>query len=93
MTVTRPAATVVLVRGTCELFSWPLPAEPAADLATVELLARWQLEARRRGCRIELRDADRHLAELLDLAGLVRRPDNPAGIAVETDEMPPAVPL
>jgi ABC-type transporter Mla MlaB component len=92
MALARAVATVVLVRGRAALFSWPLPAERTADLATVELLARWQLEARRRGCYIELRAADPHLQELLDLAGLLRGPGNPGGIAVAADELPASSP-
>jgi hypothetical protein len=42
----------------------------AADLAAVESLARDQLAARRRGCRLRLRDASLELVELLDLCGL-----------------------
>lgn len=42
----------------------------AADLAAVELLAREQLAARRRGCCLLLRDASPELVELLDLCGL-----------------------
>lgn len=41
-----------------------------ADAATVELLARLQLTARRLGCRLRLRDASPELLELLDLMGL-----------------------
>ncbi|MFE4367151.1 STAS domain-containing protein [Streptomyces sp. NPDC056835] len=40
------------------------------NLAAVEVLARLQLDARRRGCRVRLRDAGRELRLLLDLVGL-----------------------
>ena len=42
----------------------------AADLATVDALARLQLAVRRRGCRLELLGASRELRDLVDLAGL-----------------------
>jgi hypothetical protein len=60
-------AMVVLVLGDAELASWPLA---DCDLAMVDALARLQLEARRAGCSIQLRDASGELTELLDLAGL-----------------------
>jgi ABC-type transporter Mla MlaB component len=41
-----------------------------ADVGTVDLLARRQLEARRAGLRLEVRGASAELRELLDLAGL-----------------------
>ncbi|MFJ9032248.1 STAS domain-containing protein [Streptomyces sp. NPDC102274] len=40
------------------------------NLAAVEVLARLQLDARRLGCRLRLRGADRELRLLLDLVGL-----------------------
>ncbi len=40
------------------------------DLATVDALARLQLQARRLGLSIHLRDADPALVGLLDLVGL-----------------------
>jgi hypothetical protein len=46
----------------------------AADLATVDALARFQLAARRRGFRFELHGVNRELQELLDLAGLTLVP-------------------
>lgn len=61
---------VVLVRGGVELARWPLLRRDRPALALVDELARWQLEARRVGCEIQLRDACPHLWELLDLAGL-----------------------
>ncbi len=41
-----------------------------ADLETVDALARLQLAARRRGTRVRLLGASRHLRELLELVGL-----------------------
>ncbi len=41
-----------------------------SDLETVEALARLQLEARRRGFRVQLRHVPPELAELLELCGL-----------------------
>ena len=41
-----------------------------ADAGVVDLLARWQLEARRCGAHIELRHASSELQELLAFAGL-----------------------
>ena len=41
-----------------------------ASLETVETLARAGLNARRAGCRIQVRNARPDLVELLDLAGL-----------------------
>jgi len=40
------------------------------DAATVEVLARLQLAARRNGCHVCLRNASEELLALLDLAGL-----------------------
>jgi ABC-type transporter Mla MlaB component len=42
----------------------------SADAVTVEALARLQLAARRRGCRIRLRNASAELVELVDFMGL-----------------------
>ena len=41
-----------------------------ADAAVVDALARLQLAARRRGCRISLRGASRELRELVTFMGL-----------------------
>ena len=46
--------------------SWLVP----ADLAAVDALARLQVAASRRGCRLHLHGADRGLAELVELVGL-----------------------
>jgi ABC-type transporter Mla MlaB component len=40
------------------------------DARTVDALARLQLAARRRGCRMRLRDAPTELLDLLELMGL-----------------------
>jgi hypothetical protein len=45
-------------------------ARVAADLPTVELLARLKLTAQRLGCRLALRDASPALDALLQLCGL-----------------------
>ena len=42
----------------------------SADLMTVEVLARLQLTAMRLGCRLELRNVSRELAQLLEFCGL-----------------------
>ena len=42
----------------------------AADAVTVDALARLQLAARRRGCRIHLRNASNDLLELVAFMGL-----------------------
>ena len=63
-------ATVVLRRGHEELCTWALPRGDAIDLAAVGHLARLALTARRLGCAIELRDADRELIGLLGFCGL-----------------------
>ena len=64
------AGLVVLVRGDAELARWPLLRRNRPGLALVDELARWQLEARRAGCEIQLRDACPRLWELLELVGL-----------------------
>ena len=40
------------------------------DAVTVDALARLQLAAKRRGCRVHLRNASRELRELVDFMGL-----------------------
>ena len=61
---------MVLVRDGTELASWPLARWGPTDLAMADNLARLQLEARRVGCSIELRQAGPDVVELLDLVGL-----------------------
>jgi len=52
--------------------TWELVGQGVPDLAAVELLARWQLSARRAGASIRLRDVNADLDVLLGLAGLRR---------------------
>jgi ABC-type transporter Mla MlaB component len=66
--VLRP--TIVLRRGDADVASWPLPRGAPIDMAVVDQLARLQLEARRIGCTIRLRNACPRLLELLELSGL-----------------------
>ncbi|MFC8075349.1 STAS domain-containing protein [Streptomyces sp. NPDC057307] len=63
-------------------------------VATVNALARLQLVARRRGCRIRLRGAGPELLLLLDLVGLtdIVRPDEAHGGPVDTGPDPPTRP-
>ncbi len=63
---------MVLLRGRTEVARWALTVTGATDLAAVDLLARLQLAARRRGCSIRVRNASAELFALLDLAGLSR---------------------
>jgi hypothetical protein len=42
------------------------------DLATVDMLARWQLWARRSGGSVRLRETSKELACFLELVGLLR---------------------
>lgn len=72
----RSGAVVVLLGGDVEVVVGRVPGG-RPDLGVIEALARLQLEARRRGCSIRVRDASRELCELLGLvglAGLVARP-------------------
>jgi len=62
--------TVVLRRGDVDVASWPLPRCGHPDMAVVDQLARLQLEARRLGCSICLRNVCAELVELLELSGL-----------------------
>lgn len=50
-----------------------------ADLGTIDALARLQLEARRLGCQVRVRNAPAQLQELSDLVGL----REVVGLAVE----------
>ena len=61
---------MVLVRDGTDLASWPLARWGPADLGLADNLARLQLEARRVGCSIELRQPGPDVVELLDLVGL-----------------------
>jgi ABC-type transporter Mla MlaB component len=62
--------TVVLRRGDDDVATWPLPLSGRPDMGVVDQLARLQLEARRLGCSIRLRNVCTELMELLELAGL-----------------------
>jgi ABC-type transporter Mla MlaB component len=66
----RRSPTVVLTRGDVDVATWPLPRGSRADIAVVDQLARLQLEARRLGCQIRLRNACAELVELIRLSGL-----------------------
>ena len=70
--VLRPPtpATIVLTRGDADVASWSLLPASRTGLELVDELARLQLEARRLGCSVHVRDAWAALAELLELAGL-----------------------
>jgi hypothetical protein len=78
-------AEVVLLHDGAEVASWPLMCEGGTvDLRVVNALARLQLNARRQGCTVWLRDACPTLVELVELVGLagvleVRRPAREAG--------------
>ena len=63
-------AEVVLLCGNAEVASWPLICRHGVDLAVVDHLARLQLEVRRQGCSIWLRQACPELAALLQFVGL-----------------------
>ena len=61
---------MVLLRGGAVVAAWPLRCAGPPALGVVDALARLQLEARRHGCSIWLRDACPDLVELLHLVGL-----------------------
>lgn len=63
-------ATVVLLHHGVETGSWPLHWRGRPTIATVDLVARTRLGARRFGRDIRLRAVSPELAELLKLAGL-----------------------
>ena len=63
-------AEVVLLCESAEVASWPLICRDGVDLGVVDDLARLQLEARRQGCSIWLRQACPELAALLRFVGL-----------------------
>jgi ABC-type transporter Mla MlaB component len=60
----------VLRRGDTEVAAWPLPMCDRADVGIVDQLARLQLEAKRLGCSIRLRNVCAELVELIEFAGL-----------------------
>ena len=61
----------MLARGETEIASWTLQDTDAADLETVDALARLQLEARRMGCTVSVHGVSRILGAMIRLAGLV----------------------
>lgn len=61
---------MVLLCGDAEVASWPLVCLDGVDLSVVDELAHLQLEARRQGCSIWLRQACPDLVELVRLVGL-----------------------
>ncbi len=63
-------AEVVLLCENAELASWPLLCPDGIRLTVVDELARLQLQARRQGCSIWLRQACPDLVALLQLVGL-----------------------
>lgn len=91
-----PSAVVVIVDGSTEIVlgrvEWP-----RCDLGVVDALARTQLEARRVGRSIQLREISDDLRELLRLAGLLRELGGEAegseeiGIEEVVDRRDPAV--
>jgi hypothetical protein len=60
----------VLRRGDDDVAFWPLPVCGRPDMAVVDQLARLQVEARRLGCSICLRNVCAELVELLGFSGL-----------------------
>ncbi len=70
MVPAQARAEVVLLCDSSEVASWPLLCRDGVDLSVVEALARLQLEARRQGCSIWLRQVCPELAGLLRLVGL-----------------------
>jgi hypothetical protein len=63
---------VLLVCGDVELARWTLLRSDRLDLPVLDELARWQLDARRMGCSVQLRSPSPELRGLLDLTGLSR---------------------
>jgi hypothetical protein len=58
------------MRGDDDVASWPLPSGGHPDMEIVDRLARLQLEARRLGCTIRVRNACAELRQLLEFSGL-----------------------
>ncbi len=71
-------AVVLLVDGGVEVPIWRSDAPLRPDLSIIDALARLQLEARRQGWSIRLRNPCSRLLELLELVGL-------AGLGLEVD--------
>lgn len=67
-----PWARVVVVGADGTNVSVILRGEGPPDLSVVEVLARWQLNARRSGAQLRLEEACSELEMLLELAGLRR---------------------
>jgi hypothetical protein len=63
-------ATIVIVRGSVKLGTWPLEGDDRPRLALIDELARRRVAARRVGYTIVVSDACPELAELLELVGL-----------------------
>jgi ABC-type transporter Mla MlaB component len=60
----------VLADGETDVVACEVDGVDRPDAATIGVLARLQLTARRAGCRVELRNAGRELRDLLGLTGL-----------------------
>ena len=80
-------AEVVVRCGTVEVASWPLRVAGRLDVGVVDDLARLQLEARRRGWSIWLRQACPDLVALLRFAGLADVLLQVAGQAEELEQV------
>jgi hypothetical protein len=70
MGVAGRVVLVAVARGGERVARGRLETTPDADLATIDLLARWALALRRAGCTLEIRQAGSDLAGLLELTGL-----------------------
>jgi hypothetical protein len=81
----RKKPSVVVVDGGVEVALWRADDLERPTLAVVQALARLQLDAKRLGCEIRVRDACTELRGLLDLCGL-------ADTVLEPEERIPAVP-
>jgi hypothetical protein len=77
--------TVALTRGEATVATWSLDHPAAPDMATVDRLAHWQLEAQRAGYRLRLVRPSARLVEVMQLAGLAKvfelGPAGPASVA------------
>ncbi len=67
-----PWARVVVVGANGSTLSVILRGEGRPDLSVIDVLARWQLSARRSGGELRLEDVCSELETLLDFAGLRR---------------------
>jgi hypothetical protein len=68
----RWARVTFIGPGRAEVAAWVIGGPGLPDMAVVNLLARWQLWARRRGGRLVVGEMSDELAQLLELAGLLR---------------------